>query len=305
MLLGCTAFEDGTKLTHSLKLFACHGVLFDPRVEGREKSCNAFEPGIHSFPFSLEIPLLSTCNSTPSSGTRNIQSALPPSLDLVSNSLKISATYQLGAVVERPGMLRRKITRVQKIEFRPLYPPRLTSLAQPSRTKIVGHLSATSLGIQEKASSQFNELPPYSPSIVFEATLPIAKIIRPSEHVDLGITIVVPIDLAQALYKLWLDSLLIRLKTTTTAVVACHARSHVGYVNVCSIKGFLPLDVTAGHEKCQIPPGLWQNHVYPTMLPSFRSCGIQRTHQLEIIAGLVSNSADKIHVRNIHIDKDP
>lgn len=281
------------------QLFSRQAILFDSYNSTGRESGKLLDPGAHTFAFHLDIPLLTSCPSSQSDGSASYdQSALPPSFDLTSDVLKASATYRIRTVVERCGVLKRRLSTARDIEFRPLHPPELRLAQQPKRTRVVEHLDGSALGFRNSNTNVDNDLPPYSPSIGFETTLPYSRSIRPGTHVDLAISIRVPEELRQAQNPIWLESLNIRLRTTTTGIVPRFARSHVGYINICAVQGHLPLEIPAGRNKFMLPPELWQSHVYPSILPSFRSCGIQRIHRLEVIAGFASRLMDHTQVGN-------
>ena len=249
------------------------------------------------FCFQPGCPLLTSCSATKLSCVRHSQSALPPSFELTSDALKASATYRLRAVVERPGLLKRKLSMVQNIEFRPLQPPRLTG--HPRYLRITGHLNGESLGMVGPNLAEESELPPsYSPSVMLEVTIPSSKTVRQGDYLDLGMRLGIPAELRQPPALIWLESLIVRLKTMTTGSVSYYNRSHTGYINVCTIQGFLPLEPAPGSERFVVPKELWANHIYPQILPSFRSCSIQRAHRLEVLAGIVSRLTNNVHVCN-------
>ena len=223
--------------------------------------------------------------------------ALPPSFKLVSGALKALATYRLRAVVECPGWLTRRLSAVQHIEFRPLQPPRMNE--QPRRLCATGHLSVERFGFKCSTPNDGSELPSYSPPVVFEVTAPSSNAIRPGDHLDLSTKICIPTELHQSPGLIWLQSLTIRLSTMTTGSAGCNARSHAGYVSVCSTQGFLPVEPADGSEWFAIPPQLWESHIYPQILPSFKSYGIQRSHRLEGTARIASNLTSSVRVSSL------
>ena len=281
------------------KLFSLEKIVFRSHTRTSEKATETFGPGTHAFLFGLKVPLLTSCCSARRKNFNHGLSSLPPSFELVTGTLKASAKYRLRAVVERPGLLRRKLSVVRSVEFRPLQPPRshLTEEQQPLR--ITGRIDGAVLGVEEKMSGDETELPPYNPSVQLEVILSNAGTISPGVRVDLSISISIPSEVHQCLGSVWLEYLMIRLKTTTTGAVPYQQRSHISYVSLCNIQGLLPLAPPNGNERYMLPSQLWQNHICPLMLPSFQTCGLQRAHRLEVHVGIVSGMTSKVNVRQL------
>ncbi|KYG41955.1 hypothetical protein M433DRAFT_158465 [Acidomyces richmondensis BFW] len=283
-------------------LFCRRSIVFQSNDNPTGKSCTLFAPGTHIYQFNLGMPLFTCCCTSQSMNNRHIQSTLPPSFELVSESLKISVSYRIRAVVDRPGLLRCNLTSTRAVEFRPLPPPDLGSLQRPRYLKVTKDLGDQILEQKEDNATGERNPPPYDTAILFEVSIPESRIIRVGDRLDLGITVFVPHKLRKALATIWLESLAIRLRSTTMITVECATRAHIGYLDLCKTQGLLPLEFSNACERFEVPSELWRNHVYPLILPSFASCGIQRQYALEIAAGFFSPTTNKVYTVRTSVD---
>jgi len=257
-------------------------------------------------PFNIELPLVASTSPAGADHGLSSQSALPPSFRLASDVLRVSASYQVKAVVDRSGLLRRKITTTREIDFRPLSPPQACFTEEPTLSKVTSHLSEAEMGIERHGSScqsSTGEPPAYSPSLAFHVVVPSSKRVRPGDHLDLGVYLSVPTELRKALVGMSLHGLSIRLQTITTASVASRRRSHTTYAELYTLRGIMPLEISARDHQFEVPSELWEHHVYPSMLPSFQCYGIQRTHRLIVLADIVFATNSNIHVRGLLLNR--
>lgn len=244
------------------------------------------------------MPLVTSCHTTRILDRTHVESALPPSFRLSSPTLQVSITYYLRAVVERPSFLKRNLTAVEALRFRPLYPPDLPVCSEGTQyVKVAAHLS---LGTDPKLPDDGNQPPPYALAAALEVAVPSPNIIYPGDHVNLAIVVSIPREIQNSVGAIWLRNLAIRIRTTTTARVGCYERSNVSYVDICNVEGFTLLELPAGSENFTIPPDLWKHQIYPFMLPSFASCGIKRIERLEVLAGFATQTSENLHVCNFY-----
>lgn len=278
------------------KLFSLQQILSQPSDDSiGTKAPNVCKPGTVSFLFRFEIPLFRSCCSTRDPASTHLADALlPPSYELASDVFIASAKYQIRAVVERPGRMRRNITTTSSFVFWPLHPPDLRFTGEATRVKLTDYLPLlrSMVGPETPRSNGTLHLPPYSPPITVNITVPMARVIRPGDHVDLTLEVYIPEEIRRSFGQSWLESLTIQLRTTTLGSVAGQVRSHTGYIQVFSLQGFLPL---AG-ELARVSSDLWHGHVYPEMLPSFESCGVRRSYELELIATIRMGREEIVHV---------
>lgn len=256
------------------------------------------EPGRYSFPFSLEMPVFTSCHNGKTQNGAHAESELPPSFQLTSLRLQVSIKYYLRAIVRRPSFLKRNLKAIQPLAFRPIQPPDLFECQERAPSVIVRE--RLSFSIEPKLPDAGDQLPPYIPSAAFEVAVPSPNIIRPGDRVNFAAVVTVPRTIQNSAGVIWLRDLTIRIRTTTTARVDYHEVSHVSYVNVCHVHGFLLLKFPEASEKMTLPADLWNYQIYPFMLPSFVSCGIRRTDRLEIAAGFSTETSGQIHVKNLY-----
>lgn len=214
---------------------------------------------------------------------------LPPSFQLSSITLRVSATYRLRAVVERSGIFKRQLSLTHNVDFTPLGPPRVTQHSVPLR--IAGHLAIDTADPQTRARLTVSAPPAYTPSITLEVVLP-SKTLYPGDRLDYGVKIAIPTTEMRAPSNMyWLESLIVRLRTTTSAPVGCCTRSNVGYINIHNMQGLLPLEPGAD-GRYAVPSDLWKNQILPQVLPSFQAYGVRRSYKLEFVASIISTLAD-------------
>jgi hypothetical protein len=246
----------------------------------------------------LHFPDLSSGSRSRVQSCSHCRPALPQSSAFKSDVLNVFVSYRLRAVVERPGILKSNVIAIRSVEFHPLLPPVPSLVEELGPDETTRHSSAVYLGVnKDRVAGEGNIPPPYSPSVMFEVGLPASKTIRPGDFLKLSMAFSIPVELQQLLAPILLFGLTIRLKTVTTAIVKSHRRSHVGYIDVCNVNGLLPLEISPNNTHINIPPELWQHHIFPTVIPSFQLCGAGRSHQLEIFVGFACRSTDKICVR--------
>lgn len=244
----------------------------------------------------MEIPLTTSDNTTALSKSNRNELALPPSFQLSVHNMKVSVRYELRVVVERPGLLHKDLAAVREIVFRPLEPPDLPeSLAAPSSLqRVMVHFEAFKLSTEPFMVGEAP--PPYRPAVGFEIGVPGCGLAHSGDHIALEISLDVPKAFQLSAGTLWLTQLIIRIRAATTATADCTERTHLSYVNVCNVKGVTPLEFSADRERSYVSSDLWVHHVYPHMLPSFVSGGVRRTHRLEVLASIMAQSTQEIHV---------
>lgn len=256
------------------------------------------EPGIHSFPFEVEIPLLSSSEDKKDSASILEDSVLPPSFNLISSSVTASATYRIRAVVERSKFLKRNISTSRDLELRPLQPPDLSvNPEEPRYVRLVDRIVGSAFGLRSGDANDGSGLPSYCPSLTFEVRLPQSRTIHCGDHLNLQISFHVPKEIQQVLGNIWLRNIAVQIKTTTTVAVGGRTRSHSTLLSVCNVEGFLALESESEGEIFALSQELWKHHVCPMMDPSFQITNVRRTHRLEVLTSLMSRRLSQAHVR--------
>ena len=269
-------------------------VLYSASDHSLPNGSESFEPGTSRFPFVLTIPLFTDC-CRQNAYESHALSTLPPTLQLTSTALKITIAYSIHAIAERPGKLKKNLNASHEFHFQPLDPPRLDVRGPSDELKAHGYITAESLGIREQPQGNDQELPPYNPSLGLEIST-CSGSVRSGDHVDLNISVSIPDNIQKRLGDLWLSSLVVKLVATTTATVEGHQRCHETHTQIFASSGFMPLDRADGSEPFSVPRGLWKDHVYPMMLPSFKTCGLERLHRLEVITAIGSGTTQQVYV---------
>ncbi len=262
-----------------------------------QKSINVLEPGRYSFPFALAIPLFADNLRDTSEEPSDLDTPLPPSVQLLSDSLKVTIAYRLKAVVHRPGMFIRNFTAAQDIDFRPLQPPDLSNCHEDLYyLKISNHLSGEDFCLPAQVQER-DALPSYSPSIKFEVAFLSPNIIHPGDHVTLQIVVTIPKEIQHVTGTLWLTKFAVRIRATTTCSKDYYVRAHDSLLSICDVRGTIPMNTAPCGEIFRLPCGLWEHQTYPYILPSFASRGVRMTHRFEVEAQIMSELTRLTHVR--------
>lgn len=208
----------------------------------------------------------------------------------------VSVSYTLRVVVESTGLFSLNNTTKCNVEFRPLsgFQPCLHN--HTALLKTVNYLSADTLGLKRNSSDGGHDLPPYTPSIAFECDLPPCKMIVPGDLINLRMAFVIPTELRHLFALIWVTSIRIKLKTTTTAIVGSHSRTHTANFDCYTVMGSIPLHLPNDDSRISIPPELWGSHIYPHPLASFQLKGARREHAVEVTVDFSWVSPNNIRV---------
>lgn len=246
------------------------------------------ETSLDTLPFTLNFPEGGKADAdVEGKSCAQCQLVLPPSFHFVSEAFNASVNYRVRVVAERSGILNPDNTAIRNVEFRPMLPTRPLLIDQP--WKITKPLDGELLGAKEITTGE-------KPTIACEFTFPASKVIRPGNHVDIGVTFIIPVELQRVWKRIWISQLVIRLRTKNVAAIGGGGKSHVGYTDVCTVKGLYPLELPAEYPRVAVSPQLWQPHIYPFIAPSLRLCKLQRSHALEVHIKFASKSANRTQV---------
>lgn len=250
-------------------------------------------------PFALEFPSLLLDELQSSSTEKPGLTGLPPSIEIASEYLKISVSYNVRVVIKRTGAFNLNNTTKCTVAFRPLSATQACLEDHTALTRTVTYLSTASLGVKSPTQESRLELPPYTPSVLFEVQIPPCKTIFPGEHIRLGLAFVIPDELRNLFATVWIHRVWIQLRTNTTATIGSKREVSIQHADCCKIEGNMPLSLPEGGSRIEIPSELWEHNTYPKILPSFHVAEARREHQLEIVLQFAWSFESNVHVSKI------
>lgn len=208
----------------------------------------------------------------------------------------MSVVYTVRVLLRREGHFRPNSVTKCTIAFRPLSASQACMANHTTLTKTVNYLSTAMLGVKGPVPDVGDDLPAYTPTVLFEVAIPPCRTIFPGENIRLGLTFVIPDELRRLFATIWINEIKIRLATATMAAIDSKREVFVQYADCCVVKGSIPLSLPETGSRIEIPPELWEHHTYPNILPSFHAAGIQREHQLQTTVEFAWCSKSNVHV---------
>lgn len=257
-------------------------------------SDKTFGPGVHFLPFTMAFPRLAE-HAPRERLLKNVAAELPPSLYIRGQNIKVDVGYFLSAKVQRRGFFRLNKSKKKELPFRLASTNPLSLPGDFSGTVKFVALPAENFQTRQQIPTSYEILPPYTPSIRLQLAMP-SLVLLPEQPLSLQLIVYTPRELLRQLGTLMLRSLLFRIQTTTTTTIGGLPKSHVTSRSICYLSGSISLVPTSEEDVCRLDPGLWQNHLVPSVQPSFASQDISRTHVLEITAGFNAKDQQNIQV---------
>ncbi|KAI1341008.1 hypothetical protein F5Y15DRAFT_38823 [Xylariaceae sp. FL0016] len=164
------------------KIFETSQILF-PEFPLNASTRYTFGKGIHQFKFGIDFSLLLRCLKMP----------LPPSAVLDSSKWRLAGVfYVLRVTLRGCGTLRRQVRRRRSISFMPIDPPNVKSKACRDLRTVSQVLPCEALGLRSQTQPAAGCLPPYSPSILLEASLGRYRVFQAGETLPLRLWLTLP-----------------------------------------------------------------------------------------------------------------
>lgn len=233
-------------------------------------------------PFALEFPALVAEDLETSQDEKTGLTGLPPSIEIASEYLKISVSYRIRIFVRRAGAFNLNDLTHCTVAFRPLSASQACLENHTSLLKTVSFLSTATLGVKGPAPDPRNELPPYTPSVLFEVEIPPCRTIFPGEHIRLGLAFVIPDELRHLFAIIWISKLWIQLRTNTIATIGSNKEINIQHADCVKLEGCMDFALPESGSRIEIPSELWEHNTYPMISPSFHLGKTAMTHQIEI-----------------------
>jgi Arrestin (or S-antigen), N-terminal domain len=286
-----------------------HKILYEvsqvfPNQNSTAKGGNTTDPvytlraGQHEYPFKFKIPLENGCSHLPSretrpnhdSGTfwetegrpplpsRHVKRVLPPSL--AGLAIQAEIRYYIKVTVHRPSRFKGNKRSEHPFRFIPLDPPRkLTSSKEVYARR--------PYSFQNGPSGEVDARLPSPPVLTWDQHIPLRIILRKSEENE---------------EQLYLAFLQLRLFDFTEIRASDVIRVRTNARKLLSLDGLaIPVWNPSEIEK-MLDSTLWDRLLLPsTVEPSFETCNLRRTYDLEVGIGLGYRGAQNAQVCLRHI----
>ncbi|KAF8458021.1 hypothetical protein BGX38DRAFT_1155113 [Terfezia claveryi] len=279
--------------------------------------------GTHTYPFSFRIPINNSCRPLDSlfskltvkegnleyarDAEQHTKNTLPPSLHSQpggSQGEGGSIRYYIKATVNRPQFYRMNVRKEAFFVFLPIDPPREVAQAEvfARREHLLHFPLLTPLPKKKKGfwgKSKEPEIqtalhPNEEPRFTIEARLPSPPVLVPKKPLSLRIIMAklapfkTPVVLRQVQLRLFMTTLITahehsKKVTFTVPLFNTYTDYRLGMPIPYT---FGPTDALPGAQ-LEADPRIWENWVLPENIsPSFRTCNIARSYQLEVTLGV-------------------
>ncbi|CAG8145818.1 unnamed protein product [Penicillium nalgiovense] len=270
-----------------------------------------FAAGSYEYPFEFKFPFNNSCSTTNSMLTnlnfsglkvevakdtnRHVRKTLPPSLSGFPGVADIK--YFVKATVIRPQFYKENIRSIVPLNFLPIEPPRVGNPNEETYARRQHQFSKTQVASKKKSifsrgSSSFNE--PYAepPRVSVDARLPNPSILTCNEPVPLRL---LAKKLTEGPDVISLQMLQVELISYTKILAHDLNRTESGSWVIMSRSNMnIPLGKPGDPVGTDwaIDPNLWNRYPLPnSVAPSFETCNIARSYELEIRVGLTHGNA--------------
>ncbi|CAG8366341.1 unnamed protein product [Penicillium salamii] len=270
-----------------------------------------FAAGNYEYPFQFKFPFNNSCNSTNSMLTnlnfsglkvevakdtnRHVRKTLPPSLSGFPGEADIK--YFVKATVIRPQFYKENIRSIMPLNFLPIEPPRTGNPNEETYARRQHQFSKIQPGSKKKSifsrgSNSLRDIYSEPPRVSVDARLPNPSILTCNEPVPLRL-------LAKRLNEgpdiIFLQMLQVELIAYTKILAHDLTRTESGSWVVMSRSNMnIPLgkpEDPIGTD-WTIDPGLWNRLSLPnSVAPSFETCNIERSYELEVRVGLTHGNS--------------
>ncbi|KAI9659848.1 MAG: hypothetical protein M1821_001199 [Bathelium mastoideum] len=277
-----------------------------------ERQSNSFYGGLgagqHEWPFSFKIPFNNACTANYNANTnialaglrlevarqptRHIKQTLPPNLTEFPGEAEIR--YFVKVTVARPEFFQQNARAFAPFSFLPIEPPRKSPGHAEAFARRTFQFSPSSKGAGWKKGleSITSSSPQEIPQIQVDARLPNPAILTCNEDIPLRILVT---RLNKFAENIFLQSLQIELSGYTQVRAHEIGRKESSSWVVMSMSNMgIPIGSASDAVGTEVPLNreYWDQRPLPnTVAPSFETCNITRTYELEVRVGLSCGSA--------------
>ncbi|KAJ2903567.1 putative arrestin-like protein [Zalerion maritima] len=315
-----TKTGPGEALSEAHKILYKVQQVFPEQTNPYGPTALPLQPGQHQFPFKFKMPMNNICGNPQdmarlggvvgmggfgSGGVRvmdgskqlmykHVLRTLPPSLTGFPREAEIR--YYIKVTIQRPGLFKENWRFQQGLKFLPIEPPRPKATNQEAFARRPFTFRPMSPAPALKQKSSFfgkpkDVVPPGTdkipPSVEVSARLPHPPILTCNKPIPLRLVAKKIVDSQEIVY---ISSLEINLIGRTRVKSYDLVNMEMSRWVVCSRSGLaipvgLPGDAVG--TESSLPNTIWQMAPLPnTITPSFITCNLQRTYELELKLGL-------------------
>ncbi|CRL23288.1 Arrestin-like, N-terminal [Penicillium camemberti] len=266
-----------------------------------------FAAGSYEYPFEFKFPFNNSCSTTNSMLTnlsfsglkvevakdtnRHVRKTLPPSLSGFPGVADIK--YFVKATVIRPQFYKENIRSIVPLNFLPIEPPRVGNPNEETYARRQHQFSKTQMASKKKSifsrgsASTPRESYPEPPRVSVDARLPNPSILTCNEPVPLRL---LARRLSEGPDAIFLQMLQVELISYTKILAHDLNRTEITSWVIMSRSNLnIPLGKPGDPVGTDwtIDPTLWNRYPLPnSVAPSFETCNIERSYELEIRVGL-------------------
>ncbi|MCJ1379154.1 hypothetical protein MMC17_002254 [Xylographa soralifera] len=273
--------------------------------QGGEKSSFTLRPGTHEYPFQFKIPFNNSCSSSNSMLTnlhvsgarmemardtnRHVKKPLPPTLSGFPGEAEIQ--YFLKATVQRPAFYKENFRARSALNFLPIEPPRVAPNQRESYARR-NHQFAPFVPLPQKQSilrkqstgSISGTIPP---KISIDGRLPDPAVITLNEPLPLRVIVKKLNETTEIMFLRFLQVELIGYTQIRAHELQRKEASSWHIVSLANLAIPLGNSNTPINKDMEIDKKLWSTIPVPNSVPpSFDTCNLTRSYELEIRVGL-------------------
>ncbi|KAJ5895573.1 Arrestin-like N-terminal [Penicillium taxi] len=280
---------------------------------GAPATSYTFAPGIYEYPFQFKFPFNNSCSSHNSMLTnlkltglkveiardtnRHVKKTLPPSLSNFPDEADIN--YFVKATIIRPQFYKENIRSFVPIKFLPIEPPRTGNPNEETFARRQHQFSQGKNGSLKKSifSRTSRDGYPQAPRVSVDARLPNPSILTCNEPVPLRLIAKKMTDTSDMMF---LQMLQIELIASTKVIAHDLTRVRTGSTVILSLSNMsMPLGKPGDPVGTDwtIDPNIWNKIPLPNSIaPSFETCNIERSYELEIRVGMTHGTKPQLIV---------
>ncbi|KAJ5180834.1 Arrestin-like N-terminal [Penicillium capsulatum] len=272
---------------------------------GSSATTYTFAAGSYEYPFHFKFPFNNACNPNNSMLTnlnftglkvemardtnRHVKKTLPPSLSGFPGEADIK--YFVKATIIRPQFYKENIRAINPLNFLPIEPPRTGNPNEETYARrhhqFAKRNEKKKTSIFSRASTSLRDIYSEPPRVSLDARLPNPSILTCNEPVPLRL---IAKKLTECPDIIFLQMLQIELISYTKIIAHDLTRTEIGtwvVVSRSNMNMALGQPGDPADTDWAIDPKLWNNLPLPnSVAPSFETCNIERSYELEVRIGL-------------------
>ncbi|KAL3432487.1 hypothetical protein BDV09DRAFT_174039 [Aspergillus tetrazonus] len=273
-----------------------------------------FAPGRYEYPFQFKFPFNNSCNLHNSMLTnlnisglkvemakqanRHVKRTLPPSLSGFPDMAEIK--YYVKATVVRPQFYKENLRAITNLTFLPIEPPRTgnpreEAYARRQQQFASGPTPSPKSLFHRSSKASLRDLAATSLRVSAELRLPNPSILTCNEPIPMRILVK---KLSESFETVFLQMLQIELLSYTYIQAQDLKRTETGSWVIMS-RSNMAMSLGRGGDPAgtewSVDSGLWNRlPLPPSVAPSFQTCNISRSYELEVRVGLAHGTVGNL-----------